>query len=60
MNKIKEFRKKLKLSQSDIAKIMEVKQNTFSQWENNMRMPSLKQALKLARILKTTVEELYK
>ena len=60
MNKIKEFRKKQKISQSDIAKIMKVKQNTFSQWENDVRTPSLRQALKLAEILETTVESLYK
>ena len=30
MNHIKEFRKKKKLSQSDISKILGIKQNTFS------------------------------
>lgn len=60
MNKIKEYRKKAKLSQSDIAKIMKVKQNTFSQWENDKRIPNIRQAIKLARILETTVESLYK
>jgi len=60
MNKIKEFRKKNNLSQSDIAKIMKVKQNTISQWENNKRLPNVKQGIELAEILKTTVESLYK
>lgn len=60
MNKIKELRKKKKLSQSDIAKIMEVKQNTISQWENEVRIPNIKQGIKLAEILETTVECLYK
>lgn len=60
MNNIKEFRKKRKLSQSDIAKIMEVKQNTVSQWETGERKPGVIQALRLAEILKTTVERLYK
>lgn len=60
MNKIKDFRKKQNLSQSDIAKIMKVKQNTVSQWENNKRIPNVKQGLKLAEILETTVESLYK
>lgn len=60
MNKIKEFRKNKKISQSDIAKIMEVKQNTVSQWETGERMPGVVQALRLADILETTVESLYK
>lgn len=60
MNKIKEFRKNKKISQSDIAKIMEVKQNTVSQWETGERMPGVIQALRLADILGTTVESLYK
>ena len=60
MNRIKEFRKKKKLSQSDIAEIMKVKQNTFSQWERDKIVPNIKQGLKLAEILETTVESLYK
>lgn len=60
MNKIKEFRKNKKLSQSDIAKIMKVKQNTISQWENETRIPNVKQGIKLAEVLETTVECLYK
>lgn len=60
MNRIKEFRKKKKLSQVDIANIMKVKQNTISQWENETRIPNVKQAIKLAEILETTVENLYK
>ncbi len=60
MNKIKKFRIKNNLSQSDIANIMGIKQNTLSQWETEDRTPNIKQAIKLARILETTVEELYK
>lgn len=48
------------MSQSDIAKIIKVKQNTISQWEREIRMPKVRQALKLAEILETTVEDLYK
>ena len=60
MNKIKEFRKSRELSQNDISKIMKLRQNTISQWENDIRMPNVRQALKLAEILGTTVENLYK
>lgn len=60
MNRIKEFRKKKKLSQSDIAKIMKVKQNTISQWELDRTLPNVKNAIELAKILEVTVEQLYK
>ena len=60
MNRIKEFRKKKKLSQSDIAKIMKVKQNTISQWELDKTLPNVKNAIELAKILEVTVEQLYK
>lgn len=43
-----------------MSKILEIKQNTFSQWENDIRIPNVKQAIKLANILETTVENLYK
>lgn len=60
MNSIKEFRKKKQLSQCDLAKLMNIKQNTISQWENDIRIPNVRQALRLAEILETTVESLYK
>ncbi len=60
MNKIKEFRKRKNLSQSDISKQLGIKQNTFSQWETGERTPNVIQAIRLAEILETTVESLYK
>ena len=60
MNRIKDFRKKKKLKQSDIANLIGVKQTTISEWENDKKMPNIKKAIKLARILETTVEDLYK
>lgn len=60
LNKIKEFRKRKNLSQSDIARMLGIKQNTFSQWETGKRKPDVLQGIKLAKILNTTVESLYK
>lgn len=37
-----------------------IKQNTFSQWETDIRKPNVMQAIKIAEILETTVESLYK
>ena len=48
------------MSQSDISKMLGIKQNTLSQWETGKRVPNALQALKLAEILETTVEDLYK
>lgn len=59
MNKIKEYRKKKRLSQTDIAKMLNIEQSTFSQWENGSRVPSLMNAIKLAEVLDTNVESLY-
>lgn len=60
MNSINEFRKKKQLSQCDLAKLMNVKQNTISQWEKELRIPNVIQAIRMAEILETTVESLYK
>ena len=60
MNKIKEFRKKKNISQSDISKMMKVNQSTYSQWETGQRLPNVKRAIQIAEILETTVESLYK
>lgn len=60
MNQIKKYRKLKNKSQADISKELKVTQNAISQWETGVRNPSLNNALKLAEILETTVEELYK
>lgn len=60
MNRIREFRKKKKMSQVEVAKRMNLNQHTISQWETEERIPNVKKALKLAEILETTVESLYK
>ncbi len=60
MNRIREFRKKKKLSQMELAKQMNIKQNTISEWENDRKIPNVRKAMKLAEMLDTTVENLYK
>ena len=59
-NKIQEYRIKKNMSQQKLAELMKVKQNTISQWERGERAPTLDKAIKLADILETTVESLYK
>ena len=60
MNNIKLYREKAKMSQNDLAKKINVKQNTISDWEREYRNPSIKKAILLAEVLNTTVEKLYK
>ena len=60
MNNIKEFRKKKNLSQSDISKMLGIKQNTFSQWETGEGKRSVILRRQLADIVGTPVESLYK
>ena len=60
MNKIKEFRNKKRISQINLAKIMNVNQSTIANWESEYRNPNIRQAIRLAELLDTSVESLYK
>lgn len=59
-NRIKEFRKKLGLRQEDVANQLKVSRQTIIAIENNKYSPSLGLAMKLAKLLNTTVEELFR
>jgi putative transcriptional regulator len=58
-NKIKELRKELQLRQEDVAQLLNVTRQTIIAVENDKYNPSLELAMKLARLLNTTVEELF-
>ncbi|WP_130807510.1 helix-turn-helix transcriptional regulator [Senegalia massiliensis] len=58
-NNIKKLRKELKFRQEDVAKSVGVTRQTINAIENNKYDPSLELAIKLARLLNTTVEELF-
>lgn len=58
-NNIRKFRKEQNLRQEDLAKILGVTRQTIIAIENNKYNPTLELAMKLARQLKTTVEELF-
>ena len=57
--KIYELRKKKKLSQEDLAKLCNVSRQTINAIENNKYDPTLSLAFQLAKILETTVDELF-
>ncbi len=58
-NKIKELRTEMGLRQEDVANQLNVTRQTIIAVENDKYNPSLELAMKLARLLNTTVEELF-
>jgi putative transcriptional regulator len=58
-NLIKELRKKNGLRQEDLADQTGVTRQTINAIENNKYNPTLELAMKLAKILKTPVEEIF-
>ena len=58
-NKIHQLRKAKKLTQNEIAKECKVSRQTINAIENNKYDPSLALAFDLAKVLDTTVDDLF-
>lgn len=58
-NRLKEARAKLGLTQTELAERIGVSRKTINTVENSVFVPSTTLALMLARVLNTTVEELF-
>lgn len=58
-NRVLEFRAKKGLTQMQIADVIGCQQGRVSQYERGVHSPSLHIAIRLARALGTTVEELF-
>ena len=58
-NNLKEIRKARHLSQSDLAKALEITRQAVSGFESGKFTPSLEMSLKIAQLLEVTVEELF-
>ncbi|MFS0839965.1 helix-turn-helix transcriptional regulator [Paenibacillus sp. UNC499MF] len=58
-NRIHELRKRIRLSQEDLAKACGVSRQTINAIENNKYDPSLQLAFHLARTLGVTVDDLF-
>ena len=58
-NRIRELRKALGLSQDALAKRCGVSRQTINAIENNKYDPTLGLAMRLARLLKTPVEDIF-
>jgi len=58
-NKIKQLRKSAGLRQEDLANLIGVSRQTIIAIENNKYNPTLELAMKLAKLLKTPVEDIF-
>jgi putative transcriptional regulator len=59
-NKIAEYRKKRNLTQPQLATVLGFKTyQSIQQLENGRRIPSVEVAIRIARALNTTVEEIF-
>lgn len=58
-NKIKELRKLKKMRQEDLAAKLHVTRQTINAIENNKYNPTLELAMRLARLMDSTVEEVF-
>ena len=58
-NKIKEFRKKRKLTQDELAFRLRVTRQTINAIEQGKYSPSLELAFKIAEFFKTTVDNIF-
>ena len=59
-NRIKELRKSHGLRQEDLANALGVTRQTINAIENNKYNPTLELAMRLARLLETPVEDIFK
>lgn len=57
--KVREYREKAGLKQSELAEMIHVRRETIVHLENNRYNPSLKLAMDIAKIFHVAVEELF-
>ncbi len=58
MNKLKEYRKKQNLTQTQVAKYLNTTHQTYNNYENNKFEPSIDMLIKLADLFHTSVDNL--
>ena len=58
-NKIKQLRKAAGLRQEDMAKMLDVSRQTIISIENDKYNPTLELAMKIAKLLKMHVEDIF-
>lgn len=58
-NKLKDARKRVDLTQSQVAEKACVAERTYQEYEYGKRKPSVETAIRIAKILNSTVEDLF-
>lgn len=56
--RIKELRKELNLTQSNLARILGISRSSVNAWEQGVTKPSIKYLIKLAKTFKTSTDYL--
>ena len=56
---LRRFRKENNLTQLEVAEMLGITQVTVAQYETSGKVPNVFMGLKIARLLETTVEELF-
>ena len=59
MTKLKQRREELNLTQREVANTVGIPYQVYQRYENKTVIPNAKVACKIAKALKTTVEEFY-
>ena len=58
MKKLRMLRKRLNISQSDMARLLGIAQNSYSRYENGQRQPSIEMLQKMSEILCVSIDDL--
>lgn len=58
-NRLKEYRAKIKVNQTEMGNLVDVSRQTISQIERGDYSPSVTLALKIAKVLNVSVEEIF-
>ena len=58
-NRLKEYRAKIKVNQTEMGNLVGVSRQTISQLERGDYSPSVTLALKIAKVLNVSVEEIF-
>ena len=58
--KLREYRKKNKLTQQEVAKRLNIEQKTYSNYENRITEPNFDTLVKLSKLFNTSIDNLIK